>query len=83
MLADYTYKGSNPAYQGEGRGKKLCGYVDEMVDTVLYYAVNGRGDTFFDFGMGVYLAHQGGIDTALADADPHILEALEGLKNGV
>lgn len=82
VLADYTYKGSNPAYQGEGRGKKLCGYVDEMVDTVLYYAVNGRGDTFFDFGMGGYLAHQGGIDTALADADPYILEALEGLKNG-
>ncbi|MDD3947728.1 MAG: metallophosphoesterase family protein, partial [Clostridia bacterium] len=82
VLADYTYAGDNPKYLGEGRGKKLCAYLEEMVDKALEYPMNARGDTLFDIGVGGYLAHQGGIDTSLADADPAVLEALQNLKNG-
>lgn len=82
VLADYVYSGSNERYKGAGRGKKLCGYAEEMVDKVLDYKVNSRGDTLLDFGIGGYLSHQGGIDKSLQDTDTAILEGLENLKNG-
>jgi len=82
VLADYTYAGSNTAYQGAGRGKKLCGYLDELLESVLSLEVNSQGDRFFDFGVGSYLMHNGGTDSSLADAPAATIEALKGFYDG-
>jgi 3',5'-cyclic AMP phosphodiesterase CpdA len=82
VLADYTYTGQNPAYQGTGRGKKICGYLDELLTEAMEIKVNPQGDTLFDFGVGSYLMHNGGTDSSLADAPQSTLDALAGFYSG-
>lgn len=82
VLKDYTYKGSNPEYKTNARGAKLCGYAEELVDSLLNLAVNSQGDTLFDFGIGAYLKHVGGLDvpeSMVSDADR---EAFQNFRNG-
>lgn len=82
VLADYQYAGQNPAYMGTGRGKKICGYADELVERAINLKVNPQGDTLFEFGIESYLMHNGGTDTSLANAPQSTLDALAGFYSG-
>ncbi len=82
VLADYTYGGNNPEFKSNVQGAKLCGYVDELLQSALNMTVNSQGDTLFDFVMGSYLDHVGGRDVAYADASEATKEALDLFKDG-
>lgn len=80
-LKDYVYNGSDVRYQGEGRFKKLCGFLDDLVDKVLLIPV-ADDLSFFDFVMGGYMGHLGGDDVPYEDLSDSKKEALENLYNG-
>ncbi len=82
VLADYTYGGNNPEFMSNEHGAKLCGYVDELLQSALNMPVNSEGLGLFDFVMGSYLDHVGGRDVAYADASEGTKEALELFKDG-
>ncbi len=82
VLADYTYGGTNPDFMGTEHGAKLCGYVDELLQTALNMPVNSEGLGLFDFVINAYLDHVGGRDVAYDDLDPGMKEAMELFKDG-
>lgn len=71
VLKDYVYEGPDVRYQGEGQVKKLCGFVDDVLEKAL--AMNVAKDLkFFDFAMGAYNSHVAGTDipsSALSDSE--------------
>ena len=82
VLADYTYNGDREEFKGSERGAKLCGYVDELLQRGVNIKLNSEGATLFEFVLGAYLKHVGGLDTSYADASAADKEALENLANG-
>ena len=81
-LKDYVYTGDNEDYKQDVTGAKLCGYAYELVDRLINMDVSGTGLTLFDFAMGGYLSHVGGIDRLSEDTPEEIYLALENFKNG-
>ncbi len=81
-LKDYEYTGDNEDYKQDVTGAKLCGYAYELVDRLINMDVSGTGLTLFDFAMGGYLSHVGGVDRLPEDTPEEIYLALENFKNG-
>lgn len=82
VLANYTYTGTNETYKGNARGQKLCGYIDDLLNSVLNMPVSDYGDTLFSFGMGCYFKHVSGLDMPYEDLTAGEKQALAGLKDG-
>lgn len=82
VLKDYTYGGDNPEFKGTEHGAKLCGYVDELLQTALNMPVNSEGLGLFDFVINAYMDHIGGRDVAYEDLDDGMKEAMDLFKDG-
>ena len=82
VLKDYEYKGTNPEFKQNVPGAKLCGYVDELLQTALNMPVNSQGLGLFDFVINAYMDHIGGRDVAYADLDEGMKEAMALFKDG-
>lgn len=82
VLEDYTYGGDNPEFKSTEHGAKLCGYVDELLQTALNMPVNSEGLGLFDFVINAYMDHIGGRDVAYDDLTPGMQEAMALFKDG-
>lgn len=82
VLADYTYQGSEARYQGEGRGKKIAAYLDDLVTRIINIQTNSQGANLVDTVLNNYLRHVGGTDISISDATDAEKETFENLKKG-
>lgn len=82
VLKDYQYQGTNDEYNSNVVGAKLGGFLDDLINNLLDIKVNSEGDNLFDFGLGSYLKHIGGTDTAYNDLSAGQKEAFANFQNG-